>query len=239
MFHFQQFSVAQDQCAMKVSTDSLLLGAWTRYFDAQPILDIGTGTAILALIAAQFNPLAAIHGVEIDPASAQQAQQNVHNSPFQSRITILNQSIQSLALLPQYQQYFHSIVSNPPYYDPQKFLSPDTPQRQLARSTHQLPHAELLQVAKMLLAPQGRFSLIIPFDAKTDFFKLASQTGFYLSRQTIVAYTAAKQPARLLLELTLRLTTPIFANLSVYQAHSSLYTPEYAQLCKDLYLPKS
>jgi len=239
MFHFQQFSIAQDQCAMKVTTDSVLLGAWARHFDNQPILDIGTGTGILALIAAQRNLLSPVLGLEIDPAAAQQAQQNAQNSPFATRVDIINQSLQTFAQSGEYAQRFHSIISNPPYYDPQKFLTADLPERQIARSTNELPHSELLQLAKVLLAPQGRFSLIIPFAAKADFFKLAAQNGFYLSRQTLVTYTPGKEPARLLLELSPKLTTPLFSTITVYQGNGSLYSPEYAELCKDLYLPKS
>ena len=127
-------------------------------------------------------------------------------------------------------------MSNPPYYDPQKFLTPPDPAREIARTTVQLAYSELFANVKKLLLPKGRFSLIIPVAAKADVFKIAAQNGFYLSRQTLVAYNPDKEPARILLELCPFLITPMFANFTVYQPNSSLFSPQYAALCHDLYL---
>ncbi|MEM1216825.1 MAG: methyltransferase, partial [Bacteroidota bacterium] len=113
-FQFQQFTIQQDACAMKVGTDGVLLGAWAPVAEVQTILDIGTGTGLIALMLAQRQPAALVTGVEIDAAAAVQAQANAEASPFRERMTVAAQSIQDFT--DQQDARFDLIVSNPPFF---------------------------------------------------------------------------------------------------------------------------
>jgi len=98
-FRFKQFTVFHDKCAMKVGTDGVLLGAWTDLKDTQKILDVGTGTGLIALMLAQRNPAALIEAIDIDLPALDQAEMNIRNSPFSDRIAVKGSSFQSFARL--------------------------------------------------------------------------------------------------------------------------------------------
>lgn len=116
-FTFKQFFVAHDRCAMKVGTDGILLGAWAPVADVKRILDIGTGSGLLALMLAQrTDDNVPIDAVELDSGAAMQAQENVAHSPWPHRITVHTDDIQRWA--PRQTVRFDLIISNPPYYEP-------------------------------------------------------------------------------------------------------------------------
>ena len=132
-FQFKQFTIHQDRCGMKVGTDGVLLGAWAE--GGKHILDIGTGTGLIALMLAQRYPDAEITGVELDEQAALQAQENVADSPFAQQVTIKNTPIQHFSHQPDLHGRFSSIVSNPPFYHSLKSKSHE---RTLARHTESL-----------------------------------------------------------------------------------------------------
>jgi len=155
LFRFKQFTIQQNVNSQKVGTDSMLLGAWTGG-DFATILDIGTGTGILALMLAQQNPAAHITAIEPDADSLAEARLNFENSPFKNRITGVQSALQEF----QTPQKFELIISNPPYFE-NSTLSTDSAKNR-ARHTHELPVNALYERTVELLAAHGKFTLIFP-----------------------------------------------------------------------------
>lgn len=194
-FQFKQFRIRHDRCAMKVGTDGVLLGAWA-CVEGRTVLDIGTGTGLIALMAAQRNPDAQVLGIEIDEAAARQAQENMAQSPFHSRVSCCCQDV--LTFCPT--QRFDAILCNPPFFTEDTL--PDDKARALARNNKSLPFALLVPKVASLLADEGTFSVVIPSQAVTDFVALCLAEGLHLMRRLAVQTTAKKQPRRSLLTFT-------------------------------------
>jgi len=195
-FSFQHFTIQQDQCAMKVGTDGMLLGAWARAWhipEPGHILDIGTGTGILALMLAQRSPRTLIDALEIEALAAQQALENVQASPWKERIQVIHQAIQDWQ--PEYA--YDLLVCNPPYFS--DALSTGNQARNLARQTHRLNPAELLHTQR-LLKPEGTLSLVLPVQNSASFKVLALKSGLKLTRQCSVQHSTKHPISRLLME---------------------------------------
>jgi tRNA1Val (adenine37-N6)-methyltransferase len=192
MFRFKQFSIHQDRCAMKVGTDGVLLGAWAQ--GGQRILDIGTGTGLIALMMAQRYPEAEVTGIDIDQEAVQQAQENIVQSPFKDRVEAVRSSLQDYTSLAS---SFNSIVSNPPFFV-DSLQAPDR-QRTIARHTNTLTYRDLMQSAYQLLSDEGELSLIIPFDYRRRLDDEAIIMGFFPCRVCAVRTTDSKPPRRYLL----------------------------------------
>ena len=189
MFQFKQFTIEQELCAMKVGTDGVLLGAWAK--GGPRILDIGTGTGIIALMMAQHYPEAQVTAIDIDEGAVRQAEQNVSQSPFLGRISVLQQAVQ------EHLGEYESIVSNPPFFI-DSLQAPDE-QRNMARHTATLSYAELMKAAYRLLADNGEFSVVIPFDYRRRMEDEAVFVGFFPSRVCGVKTTERKPAKRYLL----------------------------------------
>lgn len=192
-FRFRQFSIRQDRCPMKVGTDGVLLGAWAPLGNESRILDIGTGTGLIALMAAQRNPAAAITAVEIDRSSAEQAAENVAMSPWHDRIAVICTDIRTFSS----SERFDTILCNPPFF--RNSLQCPDPGRNTARHDGTLSFEELLRKASELLADDGEFCVIIPSDAVSGFTGLAASAGLQMHRRTDVTTRAGAQPKRTLL----------------------------------------
>lgn len=175
---------------MKVGTDGVLLGAWASV--GQCILDIGTGTGLIALMMAQRADYARITAVEIDADAVRQATANTNASPFGSRITVVQTPIQQYAT----DVKFDSIVSNPPFFA-NSLKNPDTA-RATARHTDTLPFGQLMTAVKRLLAHDGEFSAIVPADTLPQFDAEAYMAGLSPSRRCTIRTTPRKQPKRCL-----------------------------------------
>ncbi|MBQ8455259.1 MAG: methyltransferase [Bacteroidaceae bacterium] len=191
-FRFKQFSIRHDRCAMKVGTDGVLLGAWG-CVEGHRILDVGTGTGLIALMAAQRNSEAEVLGIEIDEEAALQAQENIAESPFCNRVCCINQDV--LTFCPA--QPFDAILCNPPFFT--EDTSPDDKRRALARSGKSLPFALLVPKVASLLSSAGIFSVIIPHQVFTEFTALCLAEGLHLMRRLSVQTTATKPPRRVLM----------------------------------------
>ena len=189
MFQFKQFTIEQELCAMKVGTDGVLLGAWAK--GGPRILDIGTGTGIIALMMAQRYPEAQVTAIDIDEGAVRQAEQNVSQSPLLGRISVLQQAVQ------EHLGEYESIVSNPPFFI-DSLQAPDE-QRNMARHTATLSYAELMKAAYRLLADNGEFSVVIPFDYRRRMEDEAIFVGFFPSRVCGVKTTERKPAKRYLL----------------------------------------
>lgn len=193
-FKFKNFTIKQDRCAMKVGTDGVLLGAWAS--GASRILDIGTGTGLIALMMAQRFPDAEVDAVEIDHEAAKQAMENVRMSPFHRRVNVFESSSQDYARTYAGMRY-GAIVSNPPYFNC-SMKTHDT-KRTLARHTDSLSYRELFHAAGILLADDGVFSAVIPYGCRSEFVSEAVISGFFLVKETSVKTVPSKQPKRCLL----------------------------------------
>jgi tRNA1Val (adenine37-N6)-methyltransferase len=228
-FRFRQFSLRHDRSSQKVGTDAVMLGAWAPA-EGRRILDIGTGSGILALMMAQRNPGAALFAIEPDAESAAQAAENFAASPWRERMLLIANPLQAY----EAEAPFDLILCNPPYFA--VGLQPVHPPRLQARHQVGLSFAELAAGAARLLAPEGRLALILPCEASASFLGYASAEGLHLERRDEVAFRAGKAPARALLLLSRQALAPVLGQWAVQEADSSAYTPEYLRLTEAFYL---
>lgn len=189
MFQFKQFTIEQELCAMKVGTDGVLLGAWAH--GGRRVLDVGTGTGVIALMMAQRCLEAQVTAIDIDERAIKQARQNVLQSPFVERISVLQQAVQ------EHLGEYESIVSNPPFFI-DSLQAPDE-QRNMARHTATLSYGELMKAAYRLLTDDGEFSVVVPFDYRHRMEDEAVFVGFFPSRVCGVKTTERKPAKRYLL----------------------------------------
>ncbi|NDV94471.1 methyltransferase domain-containing protein [Dysgonomonas sp. 521] len=230
-FRFKQFTVYHDRCAMKVGTDGVLLGAWADVAGAGTVLDIGTGTGLIALMIAQRNNDAAIDAIDIDMDAVVQAKENIANSPFSSRITCFNTPLQDFQ--GQAGRKYDLIVSNPPFFI-QSLKSP-VRGRTLARHTDSLPMEDLIQIASSLLSEKGKLSLIYPHEYSGELQLLAQQAGLFTSCIVNVYPTDNSSPKRVLMEFS-KAVSDFSESSLVIEKTRHVYSDDYTALTKDFYL---
>lgn len=230
-FQFKKFTVWHDRCAMKVGTDGVLLGAWADTNEAVRILDVGTGTGLIALMAAQRST-ASIDAIDIDEAACLQAEENVRHSPFAGRIRVLHASLETYRREAEHR--YDLIVSNPPYFTG-SLKCPDR-QRTLARHTDSLPLGELVRDSGALLAPKGRLALILPYDQKDGLLKYCAEAGLFVSKETVVIPLPGASPKRYLAELSrVPVAAPFTTSLTI-EIERHRYTPEFIRFVQPFYL---
>ena len=233
-FSFRRFTVRQERCAMKVGTDGTLLGAWASVPTSLPhpttgpsprILDIGTGTSLIALMMAQRFPEAEVTGVDIDAEAVAQARENVAASPFAGRINVICADVRTMAS--DHDCLYEAIVCNPPYFE-NSLQCPDG-RRSIARHAGTLSLRELMECVRRLLADSGEFSVVIPTDGKQRLETEAALAGLFKVRQCAVHTKPTKGPKR---------------HLMAFRKHpANLQTDEllmgserYRQLTKEFYI---
>ncbi len=231
-FQFKQFTVWHDRCAMKVGTDSVLLGAWADFSGAANILDIGTGSGILALMAAQKAPNAQIDAIDIDAAAAEQARENCSRSQWKEQITIHHQSLQEFASTTT--KRYNIIISNPPYFS-KALKSPDK-QRTTARHNDHLDLTTLLETSSNLLESTGQLNLILPVTEGDQSIREAAKFGLTCLHHTVVKPNENSLPKRCLLSFSQTSTTCIEDELYIETNTRHNYSIEYKRLTKDFYL---
>lgn len=229
-FSFKQFTIHHDRCAMKVGTDGVLLGAWADVSAARRILDIGTGTGLIALMIAQRNPDARIIGIDIDEGAVEQARENIANSPWKDRVEAALQNVCTY----RPSMPFDVIVSNPPYFV-NSLKCPDN-QRNTARHTDSLDFESLISSASRLLSSEGTFSVIIPTDGMEAFLVSASPRGLHLSRRTWVHTKPEAFPKRVLLAFSRSAEKDCVESHLVIELSRHVYSEEYTALTRDFYL---
>lgn len=227
-FAFKQFKVEHEQCAMKVSTDGILLGAWADLNGAKTLLDIGTGTGLLALMCKQRAPHLKVSAVEVDEAAYQQAVQNCQQSPWPD-ISIYHQPIQQFEAA----GLFDCVIANPPYFN--HSLKGDNAARNTARHTDGLSFAELLGAFRHLSHQHSRFNLILPTTEAQLFITLAQQQGLYLNRHCQVQAMPNKPFTRSLMTFSYEQSEISTTKLCI-RANDNSYTTEYQALCRAFYL---
>lgn len=230
-FEFKQFTINQSRCAMKVGTDAVLLGAWIQIEGAESILDIGTGTGVIALMMAQKGT-AMITAIDIDASACEQSKENIGNSPWPDRIKVLNESLQQFTINNQHK--FDLIVSNPPYFvDAYKSLEEA---RNQARHADQLPFNEFINCAKLLLHEKGKICIILPTRESIKFRELAAANQLYLTRIMHIKTTEYKDEKRQMLQFELINKKLVDETLVIEQDERHNYSKEYKELTKDFYL---
>lgn len=230
-FVFKQFRINQDKCAMKVGTDAVLLGSWVNASNSKTILDIGTGTGIIALMLAQKSG-ARIDAIDIDNSAFEQALENIKNCNWKDRITAHHISLQQFASDSPVK--YDLIVSNPPYFvDSSKAIEES---RTNARHTDQLAYHDLLDGVLKLLNPTGKFYVILPTKEGESFWELAEENKFYLTKLTRVITRADKPEKRLLMRFEFIRRTFSENSIIIEKDERHSYTDEYKELTKDYYL---
>jgi tRNA1Val (adenine37-N6)-methyltransferase len=235
-FTFKQFKINQDRCAMKVGTDGVLLGAWANIESAQNILDIGTGTGVIAVMLAQRSQNmegVKIHAVEIDDAAADQAQENFKAAPFAERLAVFPLSIQDFGQKSTTQ--YDLIVSNPPFFTGGTLNS--NGDKTNVRHTVKLPHGDLLNATRSLLSKNGRFCVILPLLEGMRFIEIATTYGLHLTERMDVRFKKEKPIERLLLAFEQQAKTLRHEELILQHSTSGDrdYTDAYKELTKDFY----
>ena len=232
-FQFKEFSVKQDKTAMKIGTDAVLLGAWTRI--EQPInsiLDIGAGTGVIALQMAQLYDAEIIDAIEIEPNAFEQCVANFENSPWSDRLFCYHTSLQTFAN--EVEEEYDLIISNPPFYNA-TFLSDNTKRNQ-ARQTNSLSFSTLIKSVSKLLHKNGYFSVIVPFNSEKQFLDIAEKYSLFPQKITRVKGNAnAKIKRSLLLFSFTKMENPIINEL-ILEKERHVFTQEYKTLVEDFYL---
>lgn len=234
-FQFQQFRIEQSGCAMKVGTDGVLLGAWADVNGDDSILDIGTGSGLIALMLAQRNNSAQITGIDIDEGAAKQAMENTEKSKWKGRIEIQQISLQDFTA--QHTSQFTHVVSNPPFFN--NSLKALDKARSTARHTDTLPFSELVKCASLLLKNGGRFSVVLPYESKDEITELGKNNNLNISRITTVFPKDGAMPKRVLIEMK-KAGKCECANdsITLETETRNVLTPEFKELTKDYYLKR-
>lgn len=233
VFEFKKFSIKQNKCAMKVGTDAVLLGSWVSVDRCKNVLDIGTGTGIIALMLAQKTQ-SHITALEIDQASFEQATDNVLQSTYKHQVNVVNKPFQ--VYWKSAPEKFDLIVSNPPYFV-DSLKSNDTT-RSTARHADVLPFNELIEGVHEILSPNGKFCLILPKKEAESFCKLAEQKNLYLSKLLRVRNSPDKEEDKRHI-MQFSFGKHHFTEEILYIRTSSNpqeYSPEYKQLTMDYYV---
>ena len=230
-FQFKQFKIIQEKAAMKIGTDGVLLGAWAHVSGVKSVLDVGTGTGVIAIMMAQRST-AKIIGIEIEKNAAGESIFNLQNSPWKERISIENLSFQEFVETSQ--STFDLIISNPPFFI-NNTKNPDR-NRTIARHNNLLPLTDLVNGSVKLLKKSGKLALILPVIAAEEFIKLAKNEGLHLVRLTEVKSNLQKNTHRYLMEFTKKQTALKKDCLTIYKESGSDYSELYKQLTCDFYL---
>lgn len=229
MFRFKQFSILQEQAAMKVGTDGVLLGAWCSVEKVNTVLDIGTGTGLIALMLAQKSSKARIDAVEVDESAAQEAEQNFINSNWSDRLNLYLSSLQEF----KPNKTYDFIVSNPPYYT-DTFSSEQT-QRTLARHVASLSFRDLLRICVGLLNNTGSCAFIIPYKEELGFIALAKEVGLFICKITRVKGREDLPFKRSLLCFNKTKEINLVDEL-IIEVDRHVYTDKYIALTQEFYL---
>ncbi len=237
VFQFKQFAVAHDKCAMKVGTDGVLLGAWAM-IDSDPflVLDIGSGSGVIALMLAQRSNSEQIDAIEIDDEAYEQCVDNFENSPWGDRLFCYHAAFDEF--VEEMEEQYDLIVSNPPFFEPieSDLNNPELNSRSTARFYDALPFDELIEGVAKLLTDEGLFCVIIPYAEEEKFIQLAQEQLLFPKKITRVRGTQNSDIKRSLLAFSREKNQNIKPNELVIEIERHVYTPEYTDLVKDFYL---
>jgi tRNA1Val (adenine37-N6)-methyltransferase len=230
-FNFKKFTIKQDICTMKVNTDGVILGAWAKIENVKNVLDIGTGTGVIALMIAQRSETGHITGIDIDENSCIEAAQNVANSIYKDKVNIVHTSIQNYATSSLVKHDL--IISNPPFFTGGTFSANEN--KANVRHTIKLPHGDLLNAVTNLLTPAGHFALILPYIEGLRFIELAERSNLHLTEYTEVRHKSDKPIERLLINLSKEKKKTIKSELMIKKEDGTTYSDAFVALTKEFY----
>lgn len=230
-FKFKEFVIEQDKCAMKVTTDACLFGAWcsniVKQFSIKNILDIGAGTGLLSLMMAQQNNVE-IYAVEIDKNAALQAQQNFTKSNWSNRLKIECNNIKNF----QPQKQFDCIISNPPFFSGNLLSIKD--ERNVALHSTELSLQQLLLCINQLLTSNGIVCLLLPFNRLSEIETLTD--NLHIVAKTLVKQTPKHDYFRAMLILSQKKITISTENEIVIKDETNNYSRSFIKLLSPYYL---
>ncbi len=230
VFYFKKFEVKQTQCAMKVGTDAVLLGAWVACSNAKYILDVGTGTGLLALMVAQRSD-AVIDAIDIDMQAYMHAKENFEVSQWRERLNAKQCSVQAYAEIAE--RRYDLIISNPPFF--MNAHKSTFVERNVARHFNEtLTMGELIQAVVNLLTPEGSFSLILPVKEGGLLIEVAESQGLFVNEIVRVRTKFGKAEKRLLLRFS-KVRSEIKTDTLSIQNSDGKYSDEYIQLTREFY----
>lgn len=231
-FKFKEFTVNQDQCAMKIGTDSVLLGAWASIKNNPfSILDIGAGTGVISLMLAQRSNAELIDAIEIDDSAYEQCVENFEQSNWGDRLFCYHASLEEFN--EDLEDKYDLIISNPPFYS--EDYKTGNEHRDLARFSDAMPFEHLIESVSNLLSEDGTFSVIIPFKEEVDFINLASKVNLFPNRILHIKGNPTSNIKRSLLEFSFR-ESAIEKSELIIETERHQYTQDYINLTKDFYL---
>ena len=232
LFRFKQFQIDQSKSAMKIGTDGVLLGAWTSV-NRKPkiILDIGSGTGLVALMLAQRTMNSIIKAIEIEEGAAVEAAANFQSSPWSDRLELIHADV--LSYTKKSNETFDLIVSNPPFFKTPFKVSEDS--RSTARDNNHLRYEDLFSCVDQLLNPTGSFSMVCPFEYRKMLVDLGLEHELHLVHELHVKGTSTSSFKRILMRFEKTKSTLLTEELILEESRNQR-TPEHQQLVQDFYL---
>ena len=227
-FKFKQFTIYQDECAMKVSTDACILGAWAKVNASSSVLDIGAGTGLLSLMLAQRFPDIYIDAIEIDHQAAVQATDNIAKSDWKSILQLIESNVKEYDA----GKYDH-IICNPPFFS-NSLLGPDG-NRNTARHDLSLTQKDLIIAFDKLLVEEGVATVIFPAIEHETWANLLKSSGYYIHEQLYVLPRVGSKHNRVISTCS-RIEKALIGNTLAIKDLDNVYTPEFTQLMKPYYL---
>ncbi len=229
-FRFKQFTIQQDRCAMKVSTDACIQGAWTPLLPGvRHVLDIGAGTGLLSLMLVQRDTAIKIDGIEIDVDAAKQVKENVASSPWAESINV----IQGDATAYDFPLRYDMVICNPPFF--QNSLLGDRNKRNIARHTLSLTYQGLIDILKKSLRPDGYASVLLPFAEHAQWEILLQQNGWNVFKRLVVRPKDTLEPNRVVSLCAINKPKQPDEQLTIYTGEQ-MYTKEFVALLQPYYL---
>lgn len=233
-FKFKQFSIDQDRCAMKIGTDGVLLGAWSSLsHHPESILDIGTGTGLIALMMAQRSDASLIDALEIEDNAYEQAVENFEKSDWGDRLFCYHAGFDEFVEEMLDEEKYDLIISNPPFYS--EDYKTGNENRDRARFADALPLTELIEGASLLLSKKGHFDLIIPFSEEQYVLEIGRTHNLFPRKITRVKGTEDSPVKRSLISLSFDKTETNIDEL-ILEISRHNYTEEFKNMVKDFYL---
>ncbi|HRO42186.1 MAG TPA: methyltransferase [Flavipsychrobacter sp.] len=230
-FQFKQFRVDQEHCAMKVSTDACIQGAWTPVSsEIKNILDIGAGTGLLSLMMAQRNKTAHIDAIELDTNSARQAQQNFEQSEWGKRLNIIEADVRQY----KFEKKYDLVICNPPFFV--NSLLGNNEKRNVAKHTINLLFKDLFHAIVQSLSPTGYASVLLPAMEHKEWSKLLEANNWQIFHELNIVPRVKEKPNRV---ISLCSSSPTNMELTedlIIRNSTNEYTPEFTHLLKPFYL---
>lgn len=228
-FKFKQFTIEQELCAMKVGTDGVLIGAWGAVGETN-MLDIGCGSGLISIMAAQRSNSMKIDAIDIEPNAIEQAKINVSNCPWSDRISLHNSTLQNFTPNHTYDY----IISNPPYFI--NSLKEVKSAREIARHSDTLPYTDLASGVNRLLSENGIFSVILPYLEANIFIVEVARYPLFCIKRTDIKGASTKAIKRVMLQFSRKKIDIINDELIIEESQRHQYTQKYIDLTKDFYL---